>query len=244
MIYAFIGTDRQEAHAKAEALVAKLHQKKPDAEIFHLEQEQWNSDNALRFSASQGLFEKKFIVVIKDVFARAETLEVFFDHADALKESESIFIVVDGELSAAHIKKLEKFAEKVQTIEESKNDQQKAPQQENNIFALTDALGAGNTLRAWNLYNEARAHGSEPEQLHGILWWYVKNLMLTLSSASAAEAKINPYVFSKAQAAAKKLGAYNVRKYADSLVSMYHNSRKGETDLGLEVEKFIVGWGK
>ncbi len=243
MIYAFIGKDRQQVFAKAEALVEKLHQKKPDAEIFNIEAEEWGSDTALKFSASQGLFEKKFIVVIKDVFAQTETLETFFDHAPALKESESIFIVVDGELSAAHMKKLEKVAEKVQTIEDAAKSPQN-PAQEVNVFGITDALGSGNTLRAWNLYNEARVQGSEPEQIHGILWWYVKNLLLAAQSKSAVEAKVNPYVFSKAQAALKKLGTPTVRAYADSLVSMYHNSRKGETDLGLEIEKFIVGWGR
>jgi len=243
MIYAFIGNNRYEAHTKAETLVAKLHQKKPDAEIFYIEAEQWNSDVALRFSASQGLFENKFIVVIKDVLGRAETLDVFFDHAAALKDSESIFIVVDGELSVAYMKKLEKVAEKVQTIEDVAKSP-KDPAQEVNVFGITDALGSGNTLRAWNLYNEARVRGSEPEQIHGILWWYVKNLLLAAQSKSAVEAKVNPYVFSKAQAALKKLGTPTVRTYADSLVSMYHNSRKGETDLGLEIEKFIVGWGR
>ncbi len=237
MIYAFLGTDRYEVIQKSQSLIAKLHQKKPDAEIFYIDGAEWSESHALQFSGEQGLFEKKYIVVIRDVLDQSSTAEIFFDHADLLKNSEHIFIVIGNNVSSASVKKLEKYAEKIQVIETQNTlDSQKDTQ----VFAITDALGSGRTLQAWNLYRQALDRGNEPEQIHGILWWYIKSLIIASQSRSASESKLNPYVYSKAQKTVQRIGGERARIYAENLIDMYHSARRGETDLALEIERFIL----
>src|SRR5690606_30892279 len=73
-----------------------------------------------------------------------------------------------------------------------------------NIFALADALRVKDSKKLWLLLQEARASGQEAEAIFGTLWWQVKAIVLAGTSASANEAGLKPFVYSRAKSAAIK----------------------------------------
>ena len=93
--------------------------------------------------------------------------------------------------------------------------------EEYSAFALADAFGKRNKKDAWILYRKAIDRGEAAEALHGMLFWKVKTMILSGGSVSW-----------------KKEELYQV---LDELVTLYHESRRGNGELETRLEAFLVG---
>jgi DNA polymerase III delta subunit len=163
------------------------------------------------------------------------------------KEADHAFVFVEYSPKAPTKKLITKFAEKVwDTSEAEKGDGQmgakKFVQRKNefNIFALTDALGERNRARLWTLYQKALMQGSEPEEIHGILFWQVKSLLAAAQSKTAAEAGLKPFVWSKSQGFLRNYSLDELKKISSKMVGLYHLSRIESLDLEDELEEFVL----
>ena len=152
-----------------------------------------------------------------------------------LKASENIFIVIENTLDKATLTKFEKNAEKVQEFSAEK----KAPVKFN-MFSLTDALGSRNSKRLWTLYQKAVRADAVDEELHGIVFWQVKSMLLASASSDAKSAGLNPLVYSKSKSYAKNFTPAELQNLSSQLVRMYHRAHRGEVDFGNELEKFFL----
>jgi DNA polymerase III delta subunit len=79
-----------------------------------------------------------------------------------------------------------------------------------NLFEMTNALSAGNLKKAWSIFDEARRKDIKAEAVHGVMWWYVKK-----NHSKDPEA-------------------------LNEMMRMYHEAHRGNTDLMLELEGFIL----
>src|SRR3989339_1683445 len=114
MLYLIYGSDFEKTRGKARELIADLQKRKPNAEVFRLEDEMVSAGKLDELSGGQGLFERKYIVFADNVFRSAEAKEIVLGKLKDLAESENIFIFLEDELGKTDLKELEKFAEKVQ----------------------------------------------------------------------------------------------------------------------------------
>ena len=108
------------------------------------------------------------------------------------------------------------------------------------MFAMTDALGARNQKRLWTLYQQALRHGVVNEELHGILFWQVKSMLLAALSKDVKESGLNPFVYGKAKNYAKNFTLSELKKISSQLVTMYHQAHRGEVDFDIALEKFFL----
>ena len=237
MIYFLYGDSTQEgaqaAHKKAVALSTDLLKKKPDASLFTLTEENWNEAAIDEYTASQGLFEKKYIVLVKDVLAKKDRKEIFLDRIELFAESPNIFIVAEDTIDKASLKKIEKHAEKVQLFEGKGKGVDKNGFK---IFDLADALGSRNKKRFWTLYRQAIEAGKVPEEIHGILFWQVKSMVLAARSGSASESGLNPFVYGKAKGFSDNFSKDELTAIMTRLVSMYHDAHRGLCDFETALE--------
>lgn len=81
-------------------------------------------------------------------------------------------------------------------------------------FAFAQSL-AGGKSRAFALYHTELQSGAAPEALHGVLFWKAKQMMA-------------------------KDGGPGARAVARGLVDVYHRAHRGDGDLALLLEKFIL----
>ncbi len=81
-------------------------------------------------------------------------------------------------------------------------------------FAFAQSL-TGSKTRLFALYHEELGKGAEPEALHGVLFWKAKQMLA-------------------------KDGGTGARRIARGLVDVYHRSRRGDGELRLLLEKFIL----
>ncbi len=236
MLYFLHGTDTDKARAKAREMLANLHQKKPEAEVFRLDSDSWSEARFDELIAAQGLFEKKFIVFASRLFENKEAKETVMKKLSAVGGSENIFIFLEGAVDKAALAAVAEVAEKIQSFEKAVEKKARPF----NIFSLADALGGRDRKTLWVVYQKALRSGAAPEELSGILFWQVKNLMLARQSASAQAAGLNPFVFQKARRYGDNFSPAELKNLALRLISIYHDAHRGLLDFEAGLERFIL----
>jgi|GEM_PF-124415 DNA polymerase III delta subunit len=271
MIYFLYGDNSEESrravNKKASALAAELIKKKPDASLFTLTTENWNEAAIDEYTGSQGLFERKYIVLMKGILSagdegrnsgnkdhakHTERKELFLEKIDLFAASPNIFIMAESGIDKASLKKIEKKAEKVQEIKgsvvgsvtggayvaERTTDGRNA--RDLKIFDLADALGDRDKKKLWILYRHAIDAGKVPEEIHGIFFWQVKSMILASRSTSAALAGLKPFVYSKSKRYAERFTSAELAHILERLVSIYHDAHRSLHDFETDLEIFIL----
>lgn len=239
MLYFLYGTDTTKARAKLHELLDTLQKKKPDAALFRVESEQWNDAQFEEFLGGQGLFSQKYIVVLDRVFENADAKTTAIGKLKEIAESDNVFMFIESAVDAASLKKIEKHAQKTQEFEEKKSAGA-AGTQPFNIFSLTDAFGTRDKKKLWVLYQQALASGSQPEEIHGILFWQLKSMIVAAESGSAAESGLKPFVYQKSKGFAARFSRDELRSLSGAFIDIYHNARRGISEMDVALEKFIL----
>ncbi|MDP3996293.1 MAG: hypothetical protein Q8P86_01190, partial [bacterium] len=181
-----------------------------------------------------GLFERKFIVYGNRIFENQEAKVFVMEKLKEIAVSENIFILLEGPVDAAALKKIEKAGGKVQKYGEKNEAKEKKD------FSLTEALGRRDKKTLWVLFQKEIMKGKEVEELHGLLFWQIKSMIVSLNSRSAVEAEMHPFVFQKSRAFAKNYSEDELKNLSSKLVSLYHDSRRGLHDFNTALERFIL----
>jgi len=248
MIYFLYGNDIKKSREKLKFLLDSLISKKPNAGFFKLDIDNFNEVKLDEFIRSQGLFEQKYIVQMDGLFEDKEISSFLIDKLKDLKESENIFIFIESKVLKSILKKIDKYAVKVQEFT-SKSDKTKSFATRNgdfkisdfNIFDLATCFGNRNKKDLWVLYQKTKAKNIPPEEVSGIIFWQLKVMLQTLNSKNALETGLKSFVFGKAKGYLKNYSEEELKKMSSGLVSIYHDARRSGLEFDLALEKFILG---
>ena len=165
------------------------------------------------YANNQSLFGKVNTIIIENIFSESD---VIFSRKDleVLKDSKTVFIFLEDKMLCSEVKKYSKYAT-IEHFEEKKVSQTS----KFNIFSIADAFGRGDKIGTWVLYNKAIEMGIEPEPISGILFWKVKSMILN-----------GTRVFS----------VKDLRAQSSRIVSLYHLAHRGECDMTIGLEQFIL----
>lgn len=214
MLYLIYGTDTHKARKKLHELLDLAQKKRPGAELFKITSENWDEAQFDELLVSQGLFEKKYTVVLDNLFEKQQTKEYILDKLVDLAQSEQVFLVLEGKVDAPSLKKIEKNSKQVQEF--VKKDNKKEPF---NIFSITTGLQNKDKKTLWVSYRSFLEKGTAPEEIHGIFFWQVKNMILSGTRNYKQE---------------------ELLEMSSSLVDMTHRVRQGEGELEIMLEKWIL----
>ena len=114
---------------------------------------------------------------------------------------------------------------------------EKPVKKEANNFALGDAIGRRDRKASWVLYQEALARGAFPEEIHGIVFWVMKNIFLAKTGGATGLA---PYPLMKAKSFEPKWNNKEIKNALSELVRMYHDSHRGLVEFPIALEKFLL----
>ena len=89
------------------------------------------------------------------------------------------------------------------------------------IFSLANALGKRDKKGLWVLYQKAKLNNIADEQIHGILFWKVKSMILSAGRGAYSQDEL--------------------KKLSNSLVNLYHDTRRGVHEMDSAMERFILG---
>jgi len=245
MIYLIYGSDKETARAKERALVESLIVKKPDASVGRYNADTFQVGLLDELIGGQGLFVARLIVELDRLFVNEEFQELVLENLERLAASENIFIILEEKLLKPELKKFEKYAEKIQAYDLKKDEsggQGNGWGKKGDVspFALADALGRRDKKQLWALYVGQRKAGSVPEELHGLLFWQIKSILLAGQAASAEAAGLKPFVYGKAKQFAGNFSAEEIKTLSKNMVSIYHDAHRGMGDLDLLLERLIL----
>ncbi|MFQ5662138.1 MAG: hypothetical protein ACE5F2_02705 [Candidatus Paceibacteria bacterium] len=243
MIYLLYGTDTIKTRKKLHTLLDSMFTKKPDASYVRVDEENFNEDRIEEFIGSQGLFENKYIIVFDNLFADKEVKEKILKKIKEISQSQNIFIFLEEKLNKTELNRFEKYAEKIQKIDvETKPAQgwSGSGRKKFDIFSLTDAFGKRDKRELWVLYQKAKLNNVSDEEVHGILFWQVKSMILSLNARDAKSSELNPFVFRKSLGFLKNYSESELKKFSQLLVSLYHDTRKGIHEMDTALERFIL----
>lgn len=235
MLY-FLYGDVSKAAEKARSMVDALLSKQPDAARFKIDSDNWSQGEMEGLLHGQGLFSQRYIIELRHLFEKADTAESVLSFLPEIASSENIFIWVDRDVDEKNIKEIEKHAAKVQEFSVAKKFDNKP---EFNLFSLGDALIDRNKQKLWTLFQDALNY-FPPEEIHGTLFWQMKNMVLVGKVKTATDADMKPFVFSKAKQASKKYSENEMEKMLGKLLAVSHESRRGNHDFGIALERWIL----
>ncbi len=235
MYYFLHGKNNKEARKKLKSLTEILHSKRPDSEIFRIHDENWSDAQFDELLVAQGLFDQKYIIVLDSLFDDAAVKERILDRAKDMKESENVFLVLEGDTDKKTLDKISKHADKVQEF-----DGDVVKVERFNTFGLADAFGRRDKKSLWVGYLQAIDLGISPEEICGVLFWQIKSIILAMKTNSSKESKLSPYVDSKARGFAKNFTIGEISNYAHALVEATQAVRQGEGEMEVLLERIVL----
>lgn len=221
------------------ALVGSLQKKKPDALTVRVSDEEFDEGGMAEYAGGQGLFEHKLIIVFDRVLARLES-DALDGHLESMQASPNIFILFEEALTKPLQKKIKKYAEKWVAADLPARPKHSGGARAFPVFSLTDALGRRDKKSLWVLYARARLHGIAAEEMHGVLFWQVKVMLLASTANSAQEAGLKPFVYTKSSRYAQNFSPNELRDLSRSLTDIYHDARRGIHELDTALERFVL----
>jgi DNA polymerase III delta subunit len=205
--------------------------------VLRSDADRFNEADILDHVESQGLFEQKSIVVLDALFENSAHKDFILEYLEEMNRSENVFILLEGVLDSTTRKQLEKQSTKMQECAIPSVGQK---QRKFNIFHLSDALGERNRKRMWVIYQQGRMHNISPEEMHGILFWAAKNMVLAKQNKDAKEAGLSAYAYRNAKQFSQNYNDAELGELLKKLVALYHKARRGVFPFDIGLERFIL----
>jgi len=237
MLYVYYGEDVTSARNKVQATTSNLLSKNKDALYFRITPDVLHEYDITELIGGQGLFKSEYIVVFDTVLSSKDHADTVLNHIKEIAEAAHPFFVLDTKLTAPVLKKLEKVAAKMYPFESKGGKKDIAF----NTFLLTDALGEKNVKKLWTLFREAKHASVSDEEIHGILFWMMKSLLLAADAKTPEEAGMKAYPFNKSKQFLKNFASRDeIEEKVATLAVLPQEARRKGVLLEIELEQFIL----
>lgn len=237
MLYVYHGEDIDTARKKVQATVSNLLAKNPDALYFRITTDSIHEYDFDELTQGQALFKSEYIVLLDSLLSQKEGELIVLENLEKITRAGHPFFILEGKLTAPVQKKLEKCATKTHLFETTKTKKQDTF----NTFSLTDALGERNVRKLWTLFRTAKCKGVSDEEIHGILFWMWKSLLLAAQSQTPEQAGMKAYPFNKAKRFLKNFSSIDeLQTFTTQWALLPQVSRRKGVSLEIELEHFIL----
>lgn len=234
MLYVFIGSDTVKAKEKALKLAA-------GHEVVRFGEGGEPLVNAPGYIGARGIFSSKVALILDRPLETDEGVTLLEAHMKIFASADALVCIIEPNLAAkAYSSVLKNMRMIPGVVVESFDQEEKKDEPAPSVFSLTDAFATGDRKKSWILYRRFIESGVTPEELHGALAWQARAMVLASKTASAAEAGLKPFVFTKAKRAASRLTPKKTEDVSRELVSLYHDARAGKGNLADLLEVFLL----
>jgi len=237
MLHVLYGNHRDKLRARLHALLSKMAGGDNPPE--RISAENMMPDVLGELLHRTALFGSVPPVVFDGALSDERTHEMMLACAKDLADSENTFILVEEKIPADALKVFKKYAASVEVFSLAPSAARSAPQKFN-IFSLTDAIGRRDRKRAWVLYRQALTEGMAPEEIHSMLFWQVKTVLMVAVTGNIKNLPLKPFVVGKARGFAKNYSLEELKNLSSALVSVYHDAHRGLVELETGLERLIL----
>jgi DNA polymerase III delta subunit len=235
MLYVYHGNDIDRRRQAVAGIKNQLTDKRPDAEVFTIDADQFTPSKLTELTAGRGLFEDKYIVFLYHVLTLDEGVAAVGNNIETMAEAEHVFVIIEDEITDDHLDALSDHARKVKKLHTEREDDEHEP------WDLADALGNRDRRTGWQELQKAlKSPNNKPESIQGLLWWQIRMIWLAKHTDPADEAGVSEYPYKKAKGFAKNFSDEELWQKTNKLISLYHESHRGEYELEDALEQFIL----
>lgn len=235
MYYFLYGKNTKESRKKLKSLLQTLQTKRKEAEVFRINNDNWSEGQFDELLVAQGLFDQKYIIVLDSLFENKEAKERILDRAKEMKECQNVFLLIENDTDKKTLDKISKYAEKVQEFSGGIIKEERF-----NTFGLADAFGKRDKKNLWIGYLEAIDRGISPEEISGVLFWQIKNIIIAKKTNNVRESKLSPFVDSKARSFARNWSDEEISNHARAIVEATQAVRQGEGEMEILLERIML----
>lgn len=228
MLTVLYGNDYEGLRARLGALGAGARS------VEYINPDTYDQAKITQLAAGTDLFGGQETLVLSGLLMDSEIAGELAGLYQAMQTSQNHFFIIEEKLLKKDQKPFEEVGAMIEQFALSKNTKK----DDFNVFALSDALGARDKKQLWIRYQQALRANKTPEEIHGILWWQVKNMKLVALEKS--NPGLHPFVFGKTQRAVEKYSDQELAQLEQQLVRSFHDTRRGLANLGRETEKLIL----
>lgn len=231
MIFVYAGND--EARVRDEANAKRASYDRDTYDVVTLSVEEGTPDVLRDYATRTSLFGKTTVLFLDGRGSEKEMCERVISLRDVLGASSAHSIVVFGTIPVGMRAQLEKLTDEI-------FEYKKTAKADFASFAIVDAYKARDKKKLWLCYHDAVARGETMESIVGILVWQIRVLIVVAQSASAAEAKLKPFVYDGAKRALSRFTLEELRRHARELMHLYHDAHQGLTRSDEALEHWIL----
>ena len=231
MLYVFYGSEVVAVRKKAFDFVAL--QEADGFKLERIEAENYSIGMCADIVGSVSLFGDKTLYVLDTPSQEPLFKEEVEMLLEKCKESQNLFVVIEGKMLAPEKKKYAKFAESVEEVLAVETEKY-------NSFEISDALALKDKKTLWLCLQNARHAGMNTEMIIGILWWQLKTLRLVKNAPSAVAIGMKQYPYDKAKRSISNFKEGELEKLSQSLLHVYHQGHQSGGDTALALEKWTL----
>lgn len=171
MIYLFSGDDAKNKLSSYEKFIESMPR---GQEIFFISRNEFDPAQIENFYSGSSLFSVLSGIVFQNIFEREETRNFILDKLELMGKSSNSFIFLEGKLGKPMLDAFKKARAELNIFELPKEKKEKFDN-----FLVANAFGKKDKLNTWIYFLEATDKGVGMEELVGVLFWKIKNMLIT-----------------------------------------------------------------
>ena len=189
MIYLFSGDDAKNKILNYEKFIKSLPK---GLETLFINKNTFNPMQIESFYSGAGLFSPTSAIIFQDIFEREETGDFVLDKLEQMGQSDSSFVFLEGKLRKLILDAFKKALPTGRQAERFINvfELPKEKKERFDSFLLANAFAEKNKLSTWVYFREAMEREVAMEELIGVLFWKIKDLLLRKNFSKFTEAEL------------------------------------------------------
>jgi hypothetical protein len=237
MIRIFTGTDNKKAKIELNKAV-KMTGHDSTRAIHHFSDVNFEPTSAIEAISSASLFFDVNIVIFEGIFAVSGGSEFLLKSAKQLCESKNDIFIFEEKIPADLLEALSKGS----IVYDYPLKKASFTGEKFNNFAIANALAARDKRAAWVSYQSGIRAGAKAEELHGVVSWGVKTMLITRDRTreESVAAGVSQNSYGQYKNGSKNYLSGELEEMLGELKDMYHDSHSGGPELEQQLEQFLL----
>jgi len=185
MIYLFAGDDAKNKLSSYEKFLKK---EAKGRDVFFVSRNNWDPVQIESLYSGSSLFSSSSVIVFQSILEHEEGREFILEKLSNLADSDSDFIFIESKLPKSILDAFKKAKGEVNIFELPKEKKEKFDN-----FKVANAFGNKDKLNTWIYFRQAIEAGVALEELVGILFWKVKDMILKGSLSRFKEEELKTF---------------------------------------------------
>ena len=186
MLYLFSGDDAKSKIINYEKFIKSLPK---EVEVFPVNRNDFDQVQIESFYSGSSLFSAKSAVIFSGILEYEETREFILEKLEPMGKSGNTFVFLEGRLNKPILDAFRKARAELNVFELPKEKKEKFDN-----FVVANAFANKDKLNTWIYFCQAVDVGVVMEELIGVLFWKIKDMLLKKNFSKFSEEQLKDYV--------------------------------------------------